>query len=69
MKKFGRVHRGLFGIATLGVLAFGASSVFVKPVEATMGECRPKGCTDSCKAAGFSGGVCNYMDQSCDCFD
>lgn len=68
MKKYGRVHRGLFGIATLGVLGFGASSVFAEPVEATSrGDCRPKPCRDACIAGGAQGGVCNYMDQSCDC--
>ncbi|WP_420125497.1 hypothetical protein [Longimicrobium sp.] len=66
--KFGRINRALFGIATLGVLAFGASSIVAQPAEgAAKGQCRPKGCRDACIASGAQGGVCNYMDQSCDC--
>lgn len=69
MTKLLRSGRGLLGVMMLGAMAFGAGTVLAEPSEAAVaGECRPRGCNDACKAAGFSGGVCNYMDQSCDCF-
>jgi hypothetical protein len=69
MTKLLRNGRGWFGVVMLSVLAFGARSAFAKPTEAVMsrGDCRPRACNDGCKAAGAQYGICNYMDQSCDC--
>lgn len=63
-----RSGRGVFAVMMLGALVFGAGSVFAEPTEAKVrGNCRPRACNDGCKAAGAQYGVCNYMDQSCDC--
>jgi hypothetical protein len=64
-----RGGRGLFAVMMLGALVFGAGSAFARPTEAVAkaGDCRPRACNDGCKAAGAQYGICNYMDQSCDC--
>lgn len=72
MGKLPQIRRTLFTAAMLGVLGFGAASVFAEPTQAAetaVRGCVHRACSQGCKDAGHTGGFCNYMDMSCECFD
>lgn len=67
MSRIGKIGRGLFGIAVLGALAFGATAALPAPAEAVSRTHWCTECRDNCLASGASGWSCNAMDVSCDC--
>jgi hypothetical protein len=68
MHKVGKITRGMFGAAIVGVLCFGASGALAAPVEASRRICKPSNlpqCQADCIAAGAWTGVCSGGECEC----
>ncbi|HEY0015684.1 MAG TPA: hypothetical protein VGC13_05175 [Longimicrobium sp.] len=63
------VGRGLFGLAMVAALAFGASQAAAAPAAEKSAEraCGPTWCNNICIRGGFEGGYC-YGGYDCVCY-